>query len=157
MYEKLGLNEYIASVVQADAAVYRVDSPAHLMISETMLNGLRREPQVSIMLNPVPQLVAGGLFIPQEIRISAQLLNRRKETERYLEPETEPERLNLGILYAVGQQNCTLPEPVSVQIPAKPNGYNRLALLTDITVFEQEKLGLSIQPDYASAGNRYRG
>jgi hypothetical protein len=58
LYEALALNDYVEDWICADATIYRIPQgeTRHLILSETMLNALRKEPQVEIMLNLVPQL-----------------------------------------------------------------------------------------------------
>lgn len=144
LYDALGIEKYVEEWICTDATTYQLPEhqTIHLMISETMLNALRKEPQVAIMLNLIPQLPEKGLFIPQEINVSAQLLSSRKETARYLDPNVEPERLNLGTVYSIGLYNCHPHKPVIIEIPGKIEENKDLQLLTDITVFENEKLGI---------------
>jgi predicted RNA methylase len=143
LYGALQIEQYVEEWICADATTYKIPDGTiiHLMISETMLNALRKEPQVAIMLNLVPQLPERGLFVPQEITVSAQLLDGQKESARHLEPDKEPERLNLGVVYSIGRTNCKLQETIIIEIPANIENHKSLYLLTDITVFEKEKLG----------------
>lgn len=143
LYNDLALNDYVDEWICADATVYQIPpgETRHLILSETMLNALRKEPQVEIMLNLVPQLPDKGLFVPHEITVSANLLSPRLETDRYLTPEKEPERINLGIVYSIGRENCTKHKAVTVTIPEYVGIFNQLSLLTNITTFEDEKLG----------------
>ncbi|MEO8885527.1 MAG: hypothetical protein ABI367_05650 [Mucilaginibacter sp.] len=143
LYAYLKLDGYVEEWLLADATTYYVPEGEvmHLMISETMLNALRKEPQVAIMLNLVPQLPDKGLFIPQEITVSAQLLSPRLETDRYLTPDTEPERINLGNIYTIGRYNCAKHKPVTIKIPEEIGRFRQLSLLTTITTFGNEKLG----------------
>lgn len=144
LYTKLNLADYVEEWIIADATAYQVPQgqTRHLMISETMLNALRKEPQAQIMLNLVPQLPAKGLFIPHEITVSAKLLSPRLETDRYLTPGIEPERINLGTVYAIGRENCAIHQPVTITIPKEAAGFGQLSLLTDITAFPGETLGI---------------
>jgi hypothetical protein len=144
LYNNLELNNYVEEWIYADATTYKVsdDSVIHLMISETMLNALRKEPQVEIMLNLIPQLPPEGIFIPHEITITAKLLSRRLETDRHMNPDQEPERINLGEIYKIGRKYSAPSAPVTINIPAEMNHVNYLSLLTDINTFENEKLGI---------------
>lgn len=144
LYKNLALEDYVAEWICADATTYRLpeDETIHMIISETMLNGLRKEPQVDIMLNLIPQMHKEALFIPQNIVVTAQLLDGRQEMGRYEEPYPAPERLNLGAVYAIGRQQCQPPRPVIFEIPQQVKNYKNLNLLTDITVFEDERLSI---------------
>jgi hypothetical protein len=150
LFTELKLNDYVEEWIIADATKYQIPygEIRHLIISETMLNALRKEPQVEIMLNLVPQLPANGLFVPQEITVSAKLLSPRLETDRYLTPDHEPERINLGTVYSIGRKNCAKHQPVIITIPKETGVFKQLSLLTDITTFADEKLGI-----YASSLN----
>lgn len=144
LYKALAIENYVEEWICADATNYQVPEhqTIHLMISETMLNALRKEPQVAIMLNLIPQLPKNGLFIPQEINVTAQLLSGRKETDRYLNPDVEPERVNLGTVYSIGIDNCYPHAPVTIEIPREIGDNKDLQLLTDIITFENERLGI---------------
>lgn len=143
LYEGLGLTDYVHSVSCIDAITYKMETPMHLVISETMLNGLATEPQVAIMLNLVPQLMEKALFIPQEIRVSAQLVDPGKEDRWMADPSLDPGRIHLGDLYTIGQKQCTPHKEIVLSIPEEINGNNKMVLHTDITVFKEEKLKLN--------------
>jgi hypothetical protein len=144
IYDEFGLNDYVEEWICADATTYSVpDSEVrHLMISETMQTALRREPEVDVMRNLVPQLPAKGLFVPAEIVVSAVLMNGRLETDRCLTPESEPQRINLGKIYAIGRDIVDHPDEIIKTIPINYGIFNRLYLLTDINTFAYEKLGI---------------
>lgn len=144
LYQGLQIEDYVAEWICEDATTYRLpeDLTIHLVISETMLNALRKEPQVEIMLNLVPQLNEKALFIPSHITVSAQLLDGYKETYRYLEPEKTPERLNLGTIYSIGREQCELHSQITIQIPQQVENFTELNLLTTITTFDDEQLGI---------------
>lgn len=144
LYQGLQIEDYVAEWICGDATTYRLpdDLTIHLVISETMLNALRKEPQVEIMLNLVPQLDEKALFVPSNITVSAQLLDSYKETYRYLEPEKTPERLNLGTIYSIGREQCEPHSEVTIEIPQHIENFKQLNLLTTITTFDDEQLGI---------------
>jgi predicted RNA methylase len=142
LYKGLELENYVAEWICADATTYRLpeDQTIHMVISETMLNALRKEPQVDIMLNLIPQMHEKALFIPQNITVTAQLLDNRKEMDRGIEPYLTPERMNLGCLYTIGRQEHGPPQQVLIEIPQEIQNHKNLSLLTDITVYDNERL-----------------
>jgi predicted RNA methylase len=144
LYQGLQIEDYVVEWICGDATTYRLpnDLTIHLVISETMLNALRKEPQVEIMLNLVPQLDDKALFIPDNITVSAELLDSYKETYRYLEPEKTPERLNLGTIYSIGRKQCEPHAQVTIEIPQQIENFKQLNLLTTITTFDDEQLGI---------------
>ena len=137
LYTEMQLNDYVEEWLIADATTYQIPAGQvrHLIISETMLNALRKEPQVAIMLNLLPQLPVGGQFIPHQITVSAQLLNATAEHYRYQHPDTEPERLHLADLYTIGTVHRLPQQPVEVPIPQDPGNFNELSLLTHINTY----------------------
>ena len=143
LYDALDLSVYIESYICEDATTYQAESPTHLIISETMMHALVREPQVAIMLNLVPQLAPGGLFIPQSITVSATLMNEAQEMKRRLDANFHPRRTCIGEVYTIGQADCQKHEPVTLRVPDDLEETKELYLLTDITVFENEKLSVN--------------
>ncbi len=151
------INDYVKEIVCCDATKYKSDTsfPIHIIISETMLNALRREPQAAITLNLAPQLVKQGVFIPENIIIEAGLLNTKRFNERL-------SGINLSIedhfhiikkIFQLNQNTYKLkpeynPETQSYVFPDEyiefPQGiaddYNQLCLFTTIQVFEDEYL-----------------
>lgn len=71
----LGLEAYVDDYVQADAAVWRCpeEKRPHVIVSETMQNGLKNEPQAAITRNLAPQLLPGGHFLPEAVSLSFAL------------------------------------------------------------------------------------
>jgi len=143
LYENLELNEYVAEWICADAATYQVPEGAimHLMISETMQNALRYEPQVNIMMNLIPQLPAHGVFIPHEITVSAKLVTV-EETWKPITTGIQPLRIPLGPIYSIGRENAAPARDITLAIPENTEGCDQLNLFTDIITFDDEKLTL---------------
>ncbi|WP_316821658.1 hypothetical protein [Pedobacter gandavensis] len=144
LYKALDIEAYVAEWICADATTYQfpTDQAIHLVISETMLNALRKEPQVEIMLNLIPQMQEKTIFIPENITVSAQLLNRQEERKRYTESDWISERINLGNIYSIGRTECMPHRQVSIQVPQDVLKEHSLQLLTEITTFKEERLGI---------------
>ena len=142
LYEQIHGSVYVEEFIVADAATYRIDKPIHLVVVETMQSALMKEPQVAITRNLLPQLMEKAIFLPQEISITAQLLDREMEAQGHLVGGAEPVRINLGEVYRIGALRKDVAGPVSVEIPAASRADLELRLLTDITVFEDEQLGI---------------
>ncbi|WP_106791917.1 hypothetical protein [Aquimarina sp. Aq78] len=69
---ELGYKTYISDITIADATQYKHNKniPLHIIIAETMFHALTKEPQVAITQNLAPQLIEGGILIPEEISIT---------------------------------------------------------------------------------------
>ena len=68
-----GLSDYHMQTTRADASSYRHADKFHLIIAETMQKSLEQEPQYAVTANLAPQLVAGGIFIPEKIVVELRL------------------------------------------------------------------------------------
>lgn len=72
--QKLDKEDYFTEFVQADAIEYQCQTAPHIIVTETMIHGLVGEPQAAITANLAPQLIQNGIFIPEEIALSLNLL-----------------------------------------------------------------------------------
>ncbi len=142
MYASMNLKNYVDEYILHDATTYKIPEsrPVHLIISETMLNALDNEPQVAIMQNLIPQLPEGGLFIPQNIVITARLVNGKSEIASLLQENCLPQRIELGKVYNIGQDSCQAHQKTSFVIPEHDEDCSTIKLFTDIQVFEDEIL-----------------
>jgi hypothetical protein len=140
LYEYLQATNYVEEFIHADASTYRIDKPMHLVIVEAMQAALIKEPQVAITQNLIPQMMDGAIFLPQEISITAQLLDLEQENNSYWVGGPEPTRINLGEIYRIGQDDCCDQKPVTIQIPTSVGTHVELHLLTEVRVYEDEKL-----------------
>lgn len=152
------IDDYVKEIVCCDATEYKSDArfPIHIIISETMLNALRREPQVAITLNLAPQLVDQGIFIPENIKVEAGLLNNKRFQERLnginLSVEDhyfmikkifqlDKDTYKLNTEYKQKNNNCYIFPKERIELPLDiSNDYNQLCLFTTIQVFEDEYL-----------------
>ncbi|WP_293785946.1 methyltransferase domain-containing protein [uncultured Pedobacter sp.] len=140
LYDKLGLSTYVIDYVCADATTYKFpdDICIDMVISETMLNALRKEPQLAIMNNLIPQMRKDAVFIPENIIVEAVLTRWKEEYSSFTITDYQPKRINLGVVYCASRE-FKLPQPVVIQVPASET-HNRLDLFTEITVFGREVL-----------------
>lgn len=84
--EALGIKDYFGGIHQEDATqfIWQEPYPLHIVISETMLNALRKEPQVAITKQLAPQLAPDGIFIPQEITIDLMMVDEFGKHKQHL-------------------------------------------------------------------------
>jgi hypothetical protein len=140
LYRTMGFEPFINSLVLADAAELDISAlNIHLAISETMQNALKREPQVAIMKNIIPQLQQGGVFIPEEIRVDVCLTNTGDELAAFSNPGHVPQRLLLGEVYRVSADQLQAHD-VTVSVPDDLSSYHLLQLFTYIKVYRSHQL-----------------
>lgn len=148
----LGLWDFIAGSYCCDASTYNhpTDDPIHIVVSETMSQELRGEPQVPITMNLAPQMVDGGILVPEKVRISLQGVDSRREHMRIMGtlPEEEQDRVRLHLcdIFALdkncrredAQQNAEgvlcLPA-ATITLADRPAEYKHLMVFTDIRIF----------------------
>jgi hypothetical protein len=136
---------YVTAIVETDASEYRLPKEYHpdIILSETMLQALRTEPQVMIFANLIHQCNKKIMLIPQMIQVSAALIKNigcdNEETEplkKLLEYDAQTALLikqnrNKLSVFADGEE---------VVITEQENVNTCLALLTNIQVYKNNWL-----------------
>lgn len=144
LMEKLGLRDYVGDVYSGvDASAFKVTKSYDLVISETMQAVLKKEPQVAIMQNLIPQLPKHAVFIPQQITVDAALLSRGKWNAEKMIIESI-EQIDLGRIMTVNKEHLH-PDDFrsSLQLPQVPGNCVQLKLFTNIQVYGDHCLGES--------------
>ena len=148
--------DYVKDIIQCDATTYQANNmPVHIVLTETMQNALQKEPQVSICMNLVSQMLPNGILIPQNIKIDAALMNPKKVAERLTNPdfgnqmyyhtlktifELNKSTISDCAVKCISDGTYAFPE-VIVELPSDINpDYNDLNLLTFIQVFGDVEL-----------------
>lgn len=143
LINELGLKQFIDEYILADASVFKINKDYDIIISETMQSCLHNEPQVSIMLNIIPQMKENAIFIPQKITIDAYLRNPGKwdnDKAMWVDIKTK----FLSKIFSVDRKNLDVNKyRKTVDIPEELNGFIELMLHTSINVFENEELGVN--------------
>jgi predicted RNA methylase len=158
LIKTLQLENYIHRIEKADAAKWTLpaNEQVDIFISETMQQGLKNEPQVAIYMNLIPQLQNTTLVIPEQITLKAVAGNAKKtglENSEAGEPEhdvPEPETvftlsreaiLKHVTAYREANESPYVFPPVTVTLPQEAvANYTTLYLLTEITIYNREKL-----------------
>lgn len=126
LVEAFGFRAYVKAIVRADATAYRHDAPVHVVVTETMQRALSREPFVAIVRNLAPQLIEGGLLVPERVALDLVLLDANEEQARWNGASAE----HLATIDTERETHATLP-----RAPEKWP-----ALFTTIHVFGDHKL-----------------
>lgn len=135
-----------------DATQYRHPDqrPLHVVVSETMQRALEKEPQVAILMNMAPQLIPGGLMVPETIAVDAVLTDMAQELGGNSRvPKPWSNRVPLGrILELDRERACAwaaagvpshLP-PARISLPSCVAAQNSLVLTTTIRTFGVHEL-----------------
>lgn len=158
LVEHYGLGDYVEDVLHADATQVRLDVPPHVIVAETMQAALRKEPQLALTANLASQLVDGGVFVPERIRVFATAAD--VEAEVSFQPNADgvgvatPVRHELGPILDLtpataeallaSARGDRLP-PVECEVPDLTEGATfHLMLRTEVVVHGEQQLG-----DYA--------
>lgn len=136
----LGLEAYFEAMIHADLAEWQCPDALrpHVVVSETMLNGLRSEPQVAITRNLAPQLVPGGLFLPEAVILEFGLY-RGPSSDFAVGPSFE----SMARFYELRAGASESPESGRIRIEAVRDAKGQAAIQTRIIVFGENELGLN--------------
>lgn len=87
LIKSLELRKHFADYIIGDACKYEWNKKEnlHIIIAETMLNGLRKEPQVAVTLHLAPQLCKGGTFIPEKIEVDFVMNDIQRQNKKLQE------------------------------------------------------------------------
>lgn len=145
LIQKIGYSDFISGVICADACTIQSSRKYDIIISETMQACLKKEPQLAIMQNLIPQMNIGGVFIPEEISIDAYLTDPKTEHNRLIAPDPEKSarpRIFLGNVFRVDKENLKTENlKNTLLLPASQDLFPELKLFTSIRVYADEMLG----------------
>lgn len=136
---KLGLEEFFAEFIQADAG--EIDFPDDrnfdLIIVEAMQKALENEPQAAISKNLSKYLNRSGVFLPESIIVSVFMADPSIEFSDMSKSERVASRIYLGKVLELAPINGTFLDAVKMEIP--PGGIYDMSLFlsTQIRVFDR--------------------
>lgn len=141
VFKELELFGFVERIFFSDAATLNLERKYDIVVAEVMQAALKKEPQVAVMQNLIPQLNPDAIFIPEAITIEAALVSTGK-----LNPETysyeDVQRISLGEILAIDRNHLDVEDdPKVVQIPNNIGECRLLNLYTTIRVFDEHVLG----------------
>ena len=158
------MEEYNITILQGDAITYKQpeSKPLHLVITETMFHALIREPQAAITANLAPQIIRGGLLIPEEITLSMAYSSFAKEpylqSHQYAFVDLEAkmqnlvERFEFDTLFSMNK-NDNFSNKISdhtfqfesdfYELPKEFSNYPDVCVYTRVRIFKDIKLNSS--------------
>lgn len=159
------LKHYDINVINCDASTYNKPdhTSLHLVISETMFNGLVREPQLAITANLAPQLHPDGILIPESIDLSLAyscfskepFLKHEYPAYEGIELETAGQKKHgiiIDELFKLNKENNfsgAIKNSSEAYVskwyegPESCTDYPDICVYTDITIFKEQRLGLA--------------
>lgn len=155
-FTNFDLMDYVDDFILADASQYKLAQRGvhHILLTETMQNALKNEPQVSIALNLLPQIHPAALMIPKNIAVHLVLMDLRKNFSRKLGHPIGPCYRFLECILAFNIEKIAALHSASISfskakefpcgtvfIPAY-SSYHELALLTEIQIYQGYRLTL---------------
>jgi len=149
--QKLNLNLFFSNIHQTDATQYKFqkNKKLHIVLTETMDKGLTVEPQVRVTQNLAPQLVDGGILIPEKINIYTEHSFLAKETIfdgvlYTLEKQSPYKVKNQQLLFSIARDidNVSsfnfLSEPIKKPTEFKKNP--DICIFAEVVVYKKQKL-----------------
>ena len=119
--EGLNLSSYTNSIICNDASTYKhpKDDPIHIVLSETMQIGLKKETQVAITLNMVQQLHEEGILIPENIEIGVEGIPIKTRLDEEEKPNKKIPEISLGKIFELNKYTAK-------EIPLKYSSHGNL-------------------------------
>jgi hypothetical protein len=144
---RLGVLDRISAFVQVDASRYRCPQEAlpHVLVTETMQRALEKEPQVAVTRHLAPQLMPGGILVPERIELHATLMDRNKEFA-FDSDTLARERIELGCVMTLdtdGDRCANAVWPDAVPERMEPFIRTQIRISGDISLGDYES-GLTI-------------
>jgi hypothetical protein len=144
--DAFGIRPFVRNTEMVDATTYCPAEPVHVLVTETMNQGLGKEPQVAITQHLASFLVPSGILVPASVKVVAGVMTPSIVTDLKLSEQANAaikRSEDIALLMDLDQtapvlfQNGFPATTVSIT-PALANQYNSLFLFTRIHVFGSE-------------------
>jgi len=150
--ERFGVAASFREIRCCDARDYAfpTEEPLHLVVIETMQKALEHEPQVALTRHLAPQLIAGGILIPERINLTTCLADVGSEfgfvgsdgADKGAAPEPQRRRRILGTILDLTAEGLGVGSPptASMEIPNAIHALPDLMVRTTVEVFAGHRL-----------------
>lgn len=154
IYDQLNLKKLGVSIANKDAVHFKldVDDKPDIILSETLQNGLIKEHQVPIFLNLMSQAKEDCFFLPEKIQVSIGLRQKGVSEEELSSEHYSNKKLIIEISKqsfpkakingSVRSKQDLFPKTETTFLKEELKGFSSLNLLTEISVFNDEKIEL---------------
>ena len=116
LIKALSIGGFIKEVVCCNAVSYTSNEPVHLVVLEALQHGFSREGHLKLAKHFADMLDPIGIFLPQEIIVSAVLnVGQREYVEQWQQAKTEEEKMNL--INEVRAERTELGDILRVNLP----------------------------------------
>ncbi len=144
---QFNMRDYVIDAVQVDAVNYIIPDTIkpHIVLSETMKEGLLKEQQVSIVANLMSQCLSETILIPELIKVDACIAGKINDDPNdfvFLETLFALDANMARAIKKTPERVAILSEGILFTIPVLPaDNYNRFFLNTQIKIFGENTLG----------------
>ncbi len=131
--QALELEAYVEDYIQTDAATWQCPDELrpHIIVSETMQNGLKNEPQVMITDNLAPQIRAQGFFLPESVTLDLAWISYVPDEQGVPLPQIR----RIAPLYELNPYHLQAPTSGTVRIPDGLPTQGQAMIATHIQIF----------------------
>lgn len=151
---ELKLGAYSITLLNEDATKYKLTHGIpDIIISETMQSALAKEQQVSIFFNLMRQVNLDSIFIPKKIKIylglkTTESSSEKIQTQNYYKEKkvfeiSKEDSICAHLIENQPHKEISFPKIKTIITKEKLEGFNQLALFTEIQVFKDEVIEIN--------------
>jgi len=159
--ETFELTSLINSIELTDATQWHPEKDVafDIIISETMKNALKKEPQIFIFAHLQQFLKPDGILIPEKVTLSAWLTHTGNETRKQMGESVDFSPIKISDFYQLNKKTAAQLNQQGIvnlnsewQLPSFSKKHRDLKFCTDIQVYQQHQL-TEFQSDLTSNEN----
>ena len=148
LLKAFGVEDHVEAITAADATTYNPEKKFDILLSETMQNALRKEPQVAIVTHLVQFLNDNGIMVPESISVKPvfvetnirNVLMKGESAEGFVSPAVVEHEMIGELNIATAKRVSPFPKKTILFDPAFLSANYCFELCTAIKVWENETL-----------------